>query len=225
MSLRGFRRNFILCHFSDCICFYFRKSFFISRYYFSSLWTAALKLKIEKWLCCYGVSMHGKDEVDRVGGITKAATRRDVLKGDELIESRDIASNAVTKPGKIPTKFHVVPESHYKFITESYRDQPDRTGFGIKQITDLQMIYFNASDYKKITIKPSKKDSATSAYELNIKTSRLTGIFEPEKWPTEKFKIHGNYADTKRFEYSPENFSNAAYNDLSERLKVQLLNQ
>lgn len=38
---------------------------FKSRYFFAGLWTVGLKLGIKEWLCAYGLSQHGKDEVDK----------------------------------------------------------------------------------------------------------------------------------------------------------------
>lgn len=139
-----------------------------------------------------------------------------------MTDARDIAANAVSKPGKVPTIFHVVPESHYDFISTEYKQQPEREAYKIKKITEQQIIYFNTNSSKEITTKKTKKAAASTAIELSIKTSPLCSNFEPEKWTTEKFLIHNSYSDKKRFDYKIDKLVNEAYKTLVQKLKTQI---
>lgn len=120
----------------------------------------------------------------------------------KLTDAKDIAANAVSKPGKVPTIFHVVPESHYNKISTEYKQQPDKSGFRINQISEQQIIYFKTDDFKKVTFKSTKNKPASAAYQLQLKINPLCSKFEPENWKTEKFLIHDSYHDKSRYEYS-----------------------
>lgn len=139
----------------------------------------------------------------------------------KLTDTKDIAANAVSKPGKIPTIFHVVPETHYGKISTEYKQQPESGSFKISKITEQQIIYFDSTNYKEVTTKKTKKAAPTKAFELVLKTNPLCDKFEPKNWKTEKFLIHESYFNKSRYEYVTEKLSNEAYKKLVERLKIK----
>lgn len=74
-----------------------------------------------------------------------------------MTDARDIAANAVSKPGKVPTIFHVVPESHYDFISTEYKQQPEREAYKIKKLLSNKLFILIQTVAKKLPLRKLKK--------------------------------------------------------------------